>query len=172
MNATMQAPTQPEQAKKKTSTYRLLAGLHDTGKRIYQTGELIESELDLLMFNGRGTAPKYQLVHGEEDGKIETRIGPDARVFDPAKETIDQFTARVKAEQDRAKLHGFGDQETDVARAARQGFDSADKPAPKPIEQWSKEELLAAAEAEEIDLKGAKTQAEIIKILKVAGVGK
>lgn len=69
---------------------------------------------------------------------------------------------------------GVGETEDEAAvsyfRRHGYGVEVASKPADKPIEKWTKAELLEHAKAHGIDLGDAKKNDEIVAIIKAAGV--
>lgn len=66
---------------------------HQRRLAMFGHGAIITSDLDLLRFNGAaGDARKFERIL-PEDG----RADPGPRTFDPSKETIDQFAARMRA---------------------------------------------------------------------------
>ena len=106
----------------------------------YGPGDIVETEFDLLSLNRQGMPPKF--ADAEDPGSV--RLSPTARVWDPASgETIEQFAERMK---------------TEVTPAAPK----------KTLEAMSLKELQDLAANDEIDLRGAKTVAEAIKIIKAS----
>ena len=72
--------------------YRLLAGSHVEEGRMYEAGQVLVSDHDLIgMFNKPGLQPRFELL----GGRVEHGVEP----WDPRHETIDEFAARMKARQ-------------------------------------------------------------------------
>ncbi len=131
------------------------AHVDDKGKT-YRRGETLESPHDLdRMFNKPGYPPKFQRDHEHE--KVEASMpAAGTFVFNPSAESFEQFQERVKAAQ-----------KPNTSPSA-----PTSPPPPQPprnLEAMSEQDLRKLAEAEEIDLKGAKGKQEMIKVLKAAG---
>lgn len=72
--------------------FRLLAGAHNQDGVNYEAGQIINSEIDLCKaFNVSGYRPKFENIAGTTESRN--------FVYDPAMETLEQFTAKVRTAQ-------------------------------------------------------------------------
>ena len=224
MNATIKAPVQPvnipqisQEALRigrlpKPIKYRVLVGKHiqngaDGREYVYPAGSIVESWYDLERLNqydpvsGAVISQKFARVF-EEDATA--MLPATAQVWDSAKESLEDFVARVKANQpqpsstETAQPNGAGSgvplrevsgqapssvqvrpvpdsplrrtEEGQVAPAPSPSSPRGPSPADqvKQLESMTLNELIKVAEEEEVDLKGAKTKAEVVKVLRQA----
>jgi hypothetical protein len=102
--------------------------------------DVIETDEDLeALYNPPGAPKKYERVRDDSD-VAPAALPPSAHVWDPAKETLDQFVRRVGG-----------------------------APAPADsLDALSVKELHALADDEEIDLKGARTKEELVAAIRRA----
>lgn len=140
----------------KLRKFRLLEGFHigpnpDDPKvdRTYARGDIVESPTDLTFLNVPGFKPKFEKVH--EDGVTE----PGTFAFDPNKETIEQFAERMRSQMSIGP--GQGTSSTASASATVTDLDG-----------MNADQLRKHAEAEEIDVKGAKTKEQLLAVIKAA----
>lgn len=152
MTKTAEKPQTP-----KKNTYRLLRGRHVekvgevAGKPVLKTYQadrrtdtypLIETDKDLSIFNGKGVAPKFEVV---KEAAAPVYVDPTVR---RPGETMQAYLVRLAEFQNQAK--------------------SSIDAAVKSVDGMSLDELKEFADAEEIDLKGAKTVDEMRKTVKAA----
>ena len=116
--------------------------------RVYERGQIIESPTDLTFMNVPGFKPKYEpVVNGN------TGIPAGASVFDPSKETIEAFAERMRA----SLSIGIG---SSVAPP------SSPAPTTTELDAMNADQLRKYAEAEEIDVKAAKTKEQLLAVIK------
>lgn len=102
--------------------FRVLRGQHiqntDTGKknanggpvfedRIYPTGSVVETDVDLLQLNGQGMTPKFERL--DFSGRM---THPAGEVWDPTAETLDQFADRMRAREGEQRFQSTQPQRT------------------------------------------------------------
>jgi hypothetical protein len=110
---------------------------------------VIETDVDL---EARFGSQKFQRIH-DDDGTVPGRF-----VYDPARETIDEFIARVKAGSD------------DGAEGEPAQVEPSPDETTKLLETMTVKELQGMAEDSEIDLKGATRKEDIIRVIKSSNV--
>lgn len=116
--------------------FRVLHGQHighlDTGKKskegnpifedkTYPTGSVVDSDIDLLQFNGVGMTPKFQRLDFGGYGSH-----PLGEVWDANTETLEQFVERMQTKQQQTQQHETKQwQETTAARERPKSVSSA-----------------------------------------------
>lgn len=160
--------------------FKLLDGIHSEAdnnggtRRTYRAGEVIETDLDLdRMHNQRdprtgnyATPPKFE--------RLDNKPAPadDPYRFDPAKETIQQFTERMQKlhtpvqanppTSTSVQAHGQQNPQGQSAKPHRQ---------PANLAAMSEHELRKLAETEEVTIPAdAKGKDAVIKILRAANL--
>lgn len=145
-----------ERLAKSVRRYRLIQGFHigpdpidPSQNKTYDAGNpelnIVESPTDLTFMNVPGFKPKFELV--AEHGEV---VPSGAYVFDPSKETVEQFAERMKA-----------------AMTVNPGM-----PVPSPVqpttnlESMSVEQLRRYAEEEEINVGKASTKEQLLTAIK------
>lgn len=117
--------------------------------KMYQPGDVIETDKDLLKHNTPGAPPKFSRLD------IDVSYLPStSNIWDASKETLEQFVTRMKGNP----LESNPPESTNlVFGAAKAGVDS--------LNHMTINELRKYAEEEEIDLKNTTKKEEMIKII-------
>jgi hypothetical protein len=146
-----------------------VTGLHPV--RIYYTGHIVETWRDLeFKFNG-----------GTPDTRKFERIYDDAPTIPGAtEEEVRQFMEWKKAQaanlapsQPNGITTVANQGKSEVQKAAEKGFNPATSNTPQPLNQptldiMSVKELQDFAKEEEIDIRGAKTKEDLLRVIKAA----
>lgn len=150
----MSAAAATSKQAKPTKKYRLNDGYHvgpdpvnPAVDRTYERGDIIESPTDLTFMNVPGYKPKFEKVIDENSPALPS----GAAIFDPAKETIQQFAERM----------GGGSFTAGVPTQP-----SSSSPTTVELDGMNADQLRKYAEAEEIDIKGAKTKEQLLAVVK------
>lgn len=149
-----------------TYTYRIIQGQHeerspDGSPRLYRRGDTFES-----------IQPRLADVWPEKFQRIHASVhNPNLETWNPEAETLEAFNARMLTKHPQA-----GAQIQQTAAPVTNGGAVADPPPTVPnggakknhsrLEQMSLKDLQSLAAEDEVDLKGAKTRDEVLRILK------
>jgi hypothetical protein len=139
------------------------------GQNVVDTSHLPTEAQDLCLHNGVGVAPKFERIH--EIHPSGTYISPDPEPV----ESIDQQIATLQKKRSQMLMNS----PKTVADAAKAGFNTAFTDSGKSppssavsvqeyaakIQKLNVKELQQLAEEEEVDLTGAKSKEEIVKLL-------
>jgi hypothetical protein len=112
-------------------------------ERVFRPGEIIETQIDLMRYNASDKPPKFGFA--DEPGAVQ--LTETSRVWDSAKETLEQFVARCKAEDGEPQK----------------------PPQRQDLAKMSEKELRTFAASMEIDVSKAKTREDLLKIVQAAG---
>lgn len=147
----------PATTSKPARRYKLNQGLHigpdpvnPALDKVYDAQDpannIIESPTDLTFMNVPGFKPKFEIV--PEHGVV---VPNGAFVFDPSKETVEQFAERMKA-----------------AMTVNPGAPAAPSvpPAPINLDAMNAEQLKRYAEEEEINVGKATTKEQLLAAIK------
>ncbi len=149
--------------------FRVLAGKHIEGKtpdgrqRVYKTGDVVDSKTDLNKLNSPG-AVKFEKV--DESTPATPYVGPGGEVVKSRKQL--EAEAVQQPQQAQAKTAG----PTTAAKTPEhlEPLQTTSTTTLQPLDLMSVKDLVALAQAEEIDLKGATKKDDIVKTLKAAGL--
>ena len=135
--------------KPKKGKFRLLAGKHAEGGRIFTRGQIVYSTFNLEKLNGDGQAKKFERV--EDDVKSHK-----GRAIDPA-------TAEKEEEEKLEAKRKVADAEIESQTVeGRESDDGEEFFSREDLEQMTNSELTELAKSEQIDLGGANVKRDII----------
>lgn len=137
--------------------FRLLEGRHNQGGVTYKKGDKFYSNYDLRKLNGPGASKKFELISKPKASQPVAAPLSQAQAIRPklVQPQVVEPVEEVEPEEEMEPVE-------EAEEAAPESEEEDD------LESLTVEELKDLAEAEEIDLNGARLKADIIAAIRVA----